>query len=152
MRRAVSSATPWPARALVVLRVSVGVFLIVKSISKFGWLLDGSPLTARLIKFAANQDVIALSRWYAQWLLPGAPVFARLSLIGELGGGIALIVGFRTRIVATLAALMILNYHLATGGLVDLEFLSEANGLVTVGALLALAIGASNLPWSVTRS
>jgi uncharacterized membrane protein YphA (DoxX/SURF4 family) len=78
-------------------------------------------------------------------------VFARLSLIGELGGGIALIVGFQARTVAILAALMVLNYHLATGGLVNFEFLSEANGLVTVAALLTLAIGGGNLPWSVTR-
>ena len=149
-RRAVP-APLWPARALVLLRVSLGVFLIVKSTSKFGWVLDSSPLTERLTKWEVNEHTIALSRWYAHFLLPGAPVFARLSFIGELGGGIALIAGFQTRLIAALAALMILNYHLATGGLVDFEFLSDASGLIVVAALVTLALGGRALPLSVSR-
>ena len=153
MRRSVSASpsSVWPARALVVLRVCLGVFLIVKSSSKFGWVLDSSPLTARLTKWMAKEDAVEVSRWYAQFLLPGAPIFARLSLIGELGGGIALIVGFHTRLIAALAALMILNYHLATGGLINFEFLSDASGLVVVSALITLALGGGGLPLSVTR-
>lgn len=131
-----------PGRALMLLRVALGIFLIVKSISKFGWLLDPSPLAERLAAWAADPDSIALSRAYARMLIAGAPVFARLALLGELGGGIALIAGFRTRIVAALATLMILNYHFATGGLIAYEFLSDASGLVVVAALIAIALGA----------
>lgn len=128
-------------RALVLLRICLGVFLIVKSINKFGWLLDTSPLTARLTAWAANPESIGISRAYAELLIPAAPVFARLALIGELGGGIALIAGFRTRIVAALALVMILNYHLASGGLLAYDFLTDASGLVVVSALAALAWG-----------
>lgn len=35
MRRSIPSSSPWPARALVLLRLSLGVFLIVKSTGKF---------------------------------------------------------------------------------------------------------------------
>ena len=127
-------------RALLVLRVALGVFLVVKSVSKFGWILDVAPLTQRLTAWAADPDSIGISRAYAKMLVPGAPVFARLVLLGELGGGLALIAGFRTRLVATAATLMILNYHLASGGLLAYEFLTDASGLVVVAALIALAL------------
>jgi uncharacterized membrane protein YphA (DoxX/SURF4 family) len=131
-------------RALVLLRICLGVFLIVKSIGKFGWLLDPSPLTARLTAWAAKPESIGISRAYAQMLIPAAPVFARMALAGELAGGIALIAGFRTRIVAALAVLMVVNYHLATGGLIAYDFLSDASGLVVVAALAALALGSKS--------
>src|SRR6266540_1767904 len=105
---------PNAERALVLLRIALGVFLIVKSASKWGWLLDASPLHERLVKWSTRPESSGLSRAYAHLLIPGAAVFARMSLIGELGGGIALIAGVKTRIVAALATLMIVNYHLAT--------------------------------------
>ena len=131
------------------LRVALGVFLIMKSTTKFGWLMDGSPLTAKLADWAVRPEVFWLSNWYAEVLVPGAPLFARLVLFGELGGGLALIAGFWTRPVALIATLMILNYHLASGGLVAMDFLSDASGLVVVAALLALAFDGRNLPLSI---
>ncbi len=135
---------PNAARALMLLRITLGVFLIIKSVSKWGWLLDSAPLHDKLVKWSTRPDSIGVSRGYAHLLIPGAPVFARMSLIGELGGGIALIAGFKTRIVAALAVLMILNYHLATGGLIAYDFLSDPSGLVVVAALATLAVGARN--------
>jgi uncharacterized membrane protein YphA (DoxX/SURF4 family) len=132
-----------------VLRVALGVFLIMKSTTKFGWLMDGSPLTARLADWAVRPDVFWLSNWYSEVLVPGAPLFARLVLFGELAGGLALLAGCWTRPVALLATLMILNYHLASGGLVAMDFLSDASGLVVVAALLALAFDGRNLPLSI---
>ena len=134
----------------LVLRVALGVFLIDKGLGKLPWLFESAPLAHRLTEWAARENVAEISRWYAHLLIGGAPLFARLSLLGELGGGVALVLGFRTREVAALSALMILNYHLASGGLIVPSFISEANGLATVGALIALAIGARNLPYSLT--
>lgn len=149
MRPVLPVSSPWPARALVLLRVSLGIFLIAKSTSKFGWVLDATPLTNRLVAWSANQDAIELSRSYAHLLLPGAPIFARAALVGELGGGIALIAGFQTRLVSALAALMILNFHMASGGLVSWDFVFDPSGLVVVSALATLALGARDLPLSV---
>lgn len=151
MRRGLPVSSPWPARALVVLRVCLGIFLIAKSTGKFGWLFDSTPLTDKLTTWSAKPDAIALSRAYAHFLLPGAPIFARLALVGELGAGIALVAGFQTRAIAALAALMILNFHLATGGLVSWDFLFDPSGFVVVSALAAVALGAQHLPLSVTR-
>jgi hypothetical protein len=44
---------------------------------------------------------------------------------------------------------MILNFHLASGGLVSWDFVSDPSGLVVVSALASLAIGARHLPMSV---
>ena len=145
------AASSGMGRALTVLRISLGIFLAIKSDSKLGWLADPSPLAERLARWSVKPESIALSRAYARLLAPSARVFARLSLLGELGGGIALVVGFHTRIVAALAALMILNYHLATGGLFAYDFLYDPSGLVVVSALVTLAIGGRGLPLSVTR-
>ena len=127
-------------RAFVLLRIALGVFLLGKAVGKVGWLLDSAPLTQRLTAWAADPESIDISRAYARLLIPGAAVFARMALVGELGGGLALVAGFRTRIVAALATLMILNYHLASGGLIAYEFLSDASGLVVVAALVSLAL------------
>jgi len=149
MSRGGGGGSVWTARALVLLRVAIGLFLIAKSVSKWGWLLDASPLTAKLVAWSAREDLAAASRAYAQMLVPGAPVFGRLVLLGELGGGLALIAGFWTRPVAALSALMVLNFHLASGGLFTPDFLNDASGLVVVAVLVALGLGARNLPLSV---
>jgi uncharacterized membrane protein YphA (DoxX/SURF4 family) len=147
-RSAPAGASPH-AHALTLLRIAVGVFLLVKCSGKIGWLVDAEPLVSRLTRWAANEEAIGLSRWYAGALLPGAWAFARLSFIGELGAGLALIAGFRTRVIAALAALMILNFHLATGGLISPDFLSDASGLLCIAALAALVVGGRDLPFSV---
>ena len=139
------------ARALTLLRVAVGVFLLVKCSGKIGWIVDAEPLVSRLTRWAANEEAIGVSRWYAGLLLPGAWAFARLSFAGELGAGLALVAGFHTRVIAALAALMILNFHLATGGLISTDFLSDASGLLCVAALAALVVGGRNLPFGVTK-
>ena len=142
MSRGGASGHGWKSsgQALLLLRIALGIFLIVKATSKFGWLLDSAPLAARLSAWASDADSIAVSRAYAGMLASGAPLFARLVLVGELGGGLALIAGYRTRLVAALAALMILNYHLASGDLFSYNFLSDASGLVVVAALGSLAL------------
>jgi hypothetical protein len=43
------------------------------------------------------------------------------------------------------------NFHFARGLLYDVEFLTEGVGFPVLGALVALAIGASKLPFSLSR-
>ncbi len=150
MSRGGGGGTVWSGRALVLLRVALGVFLIMKSLSKWGWLLDATPLATRLTAWSTRADVAAASRAYAHLLIPGAPIFGRLVLLGELGGGLALIGGVWTRPVAVLSALMVLNFQLASGGLISVDFLADSSGLVVVAGLIALGLGGRNLPLSVT--
>lgn len=150
MSRGGGGGSVWGGRALVLLRVALGVFLIMKSLSKWGWLMDATPLATKLTAWSTRADVAAASRSYAHLLIPGAPVFGRLVLLGELGGGLALIGGVWTRPIAVLSALMVLNFQLASGGLLTVDFLADSSGLVVVAGLFALGLGGRNLPLSIT--
>jgi len=78
-------------------------------------------------------------------------VFARLTVLGELGAGLALVAGFWTRLTAGLALVMVLNFHLATGAIFRFGFLTDASGLPLLGALAALAMAGGRLPWGLDK-
>ena len=44
---------------------------------------------------------------------------------------------------------MVLNFHVASGALFRTDFVTNGYGLPVLGGLLALAIGAGRLPWSL---
>ena len=136
------------SRGLAILRILIGVFFIAEGLGKVGWLLDSGPLTLRLTGWLATAT--PASRWYLQTVaLPGAPLFARMVLLGELSAGVALVVGFWTRLAATFAFLMVMNIHVASGALFTWSFLSSGYGPPVVGSLLALAVGGGRLPWGM---
>lgn len=136
-----------PAYGLAILRILIGVFFLFQGLSKIQWLIDSRPLGAQLADFMSAAT--PLNRWYLERLLPGLPVFARLVVLGELLTGLALITGFWTPLVAGLACLMVLNFHVAGGTLFQYAFLTNGYGLPVLGSLLALAIGGRRLPWSL---
>jgi uncharacterized membrane protein YphA (DoxX/SURF4 family) len=140
---------PGPAYGLAILRILLGVFFLFQGISKIRWLIDSRPLGAQLAQFMSTAT--PLNRWYLERLLPGLPVFARLVVFGELLTGLALMTGFWTRMVAGLALLMVLNFHVAGGTLFQYAFLTNGYGLPVLGSLLALAIGGGRLPWSLRK-
>ena len=57
----------------------------------------------------------------------------------------ALLAGFRVRLVAVIAAAMVLNFHFAMGVLFDWGYLYNAYGPPVLGSLAALAIGPQRL-------
>ena len=61
--------------------------------------------------------------------IPGAPVFAGLVLLGELTTGAVLVCGFRLRLAAAAALLMVLNFHLASGIMFTYGYLTNGYGL-----------------------
>ena len=136
------------SHGLRVLLLLMGVFLIFMGLGKTAWLGDSGFLVSELrgwMEFAPS-----LSVWYLETLaIPGALVFARLVPLGELTTGAALVLGFRTRLAATVALLMILNFHVAMGVIFTYGYLTNGYGLPVVGALLALAIGGTRLPFGV---
>lgn len=139
-----------PAYGLAVLRVLLGVFFLFEGINKAAWLLDSTPLASQLTGWLENAN--ALSRWYLTTVcLPGAKVFARLVMLGETATGVALILGVWPRLAATLALLMVLNIHLASGAFFQYRFLTNGYGFPVLGGLFALAMGAVHLPFSLRR-
>jgi uncharacterized membrane protein YphA (DoxX/SURF4 family) len=136
------------AGSLRVLSFVMAGFLLLMALGKVGWLSDSGPLTDEL--WGWSESAPALSRWYLNTVaIPGAPVFARLVPLGEFLTGVALLVGFRVRLAATVAVLMVLNFHFAMGILFQVAYLTNGYGPPVVGSLAALALGPARLPFSV---
>jgi len=123
--------------ALVVLRVSLGVFMIAKGLDKLAWFVHPNLLAVKLDAFL--EKATPANRWWVTLLIPGVAVFARLVPFGELAAGLSLIVGRFTRLAAILAFLMILNFHLATGAMFHWNFPSDGQAFPVLGGLLAIA-------------
>jgi uncharacterized membrane protein YphA (DoxX/SURF4 family) len=147
-RAGAPAASGPPATGLRVLSMLLGVFFIFEGLGKIAWLTDSGPLASALQGWL--KEAPPTSRWYLEtFAIPGVPMFARLVALGELLGGAALLSGFWTRIAALAAFLMVLNFHIASGAIFQYRFLTNGFGLPVLGALLALAIGGSRLPWSI---
>jgi hypothetical protein len=72
-------------------------------------------------------------------------------VMGGFLTGAALLVGFRPRVAAFVALLMVINFHFAMGLLFQLAYLTNGYGPPVVGSLAALALGPARLPFSVHR-
>ena len=141
--------TPY-AVGLRVLAVGLGVFFIAMSLNKIAWLTDTHLLLERFQRWAPTASPSV--RWYLQTIaIPAAPILARGIPISEFCTGLALIAGVWIRLAAVLALFMVLNFHFGTSAFYAWEFLRDGTGPPVLAGLLALAIGAKNLPYSVDR-
>ena len=137
------------AAGLMLVRITAGIFVFFMGVGKVRWLLDSTPLANQLSIWSAQAT--PLSRWYLERILPGTPVFARLVPLGEIAGGLALVMGFWTRLVAGAMFLMILNFQVAAGAMFTYAYLTDANGLPLLGSLLGLVLGGGRLPLSIKK-
>ena len=138
------------ALGLRLLAAMLGVFFLSMGLNKLAWFADSGILVRRFQMFLT--DASPATRWYIETIaMPGAPLFARIVPLAELSAAAALILGFWTRLAAALALLMVLNFHLATGEIFTRGFLLDGAGPPVLGALLALAIGGRQLPWTLSR-
>jgi uncharacterized membrane protein YphA (DoxX/SURF4 family) len=128
--------------------VCIGVFFIAMAFNKVAWLADGNLLLERFERWAPTARPAV--RWYLEAIaIPGAPLFARLVPIAEFSAGTALILGFWPRLVALAALFMVLNFHFATASFWSWDFLRDGTGPPLIGGLLAIAIGAAKMPFSI---
>jgi len=136
--------------ALRILSVALGVFLIFMGLDKIEFLTDSGILRQRLEEWRGMAG--RLASWYLDTLaIPGAPIFARLVVLAELAAGSALVLGVKVRPAATLALLMVINFHIAADVMFRYDYLINAYGLPVLGGLLALAVGGARLPFSVSK-
>ena len=136
---------------LRVLSAVMGMFFVLMGVDKLEWLMDSSFLIWQLDQW--RELTSGSSRWYLDTVArPGAPLFARLVPLAELIFGVALVAGFRVRLIATIALAMILNFHFASGIIFTAGYLTNGYGPPVIGSLLALTLSGQNLPWSIQRS
>jgi uncharacterized membrane protein YphA (DoxX/SURF4 family) len=135
--------------ALRTLSIALGVFLLFMGIDKLSWLTDTSVLAGRFQEWL--EAASATNRWYLERIaIPGTSAFARIVPVAEITMGIALVCGFRVRWVAALALFMVVNFHFASDVIFHYAYLTNAYGLPVLGGLLALALGGTRLPLSVS--
>jgi uncharacterized membrane protein YphA (DoxX/SURF4 family) len=139
------------ALGLRLLAIMLGVFFLGMCSTKLAWFLDSSILLNKFqMIFLPKAPPIV--RWYLETVcIPGAPLFARLVPLGELAAGLALVAGFWPRMAATVALLMVLNFHFATSAFWSVDFLRDGTGLPVLGGLLVLALNGARLPFSVSK-
>ncbi len=119
-----------------------------EGLTKLRWFLNSERLAKTLAEWLPGAN--AWRRAYLQHVaIPYVEIFSRLVVLGELCCGIALIAGLFTRPAAIAGFLMVLNFHFASSALFKYAFFTNGYGLPVLGGLLALAIGAGRLPWSV---
>ena len=128
---------------LRILALVMGVFLCLMGVNKVSWITDSSILLSQLLQW--RDSAFGSSLWYLETIaLPGASVFARVVPVAEVSAG------FRVRLVAILAVVMILNFHFASGVIFAMSYLTNGYGPPVLGSLLALGLSGRRLPWSVT--
>ena len=128
--------------AFLALRVTLGVFMVWFGFERSSWLLDAGPIASQLSTWLV--DATPASRWYLERIIPGAPVFARFVPFASLVGGVALVFGLWTRLAAVLSLLAVLSLQLGEGAMFRFSYLGDADGLLPVGTLLALAIAGAD--------
>jgi uncharacterized membrane protein YphA (DoxX/SURF4 family) len=144
-------ATDRRATGLTVLRICIGIFFLFEGLGKLRWFTNSSLLTNQLNGWVG---AVSPNSWSARYLsaiaVPYAHYFARLVPLGELASGLALILGIWTPFFAFVAFFMALNFEFASGVLFKYAWLTNPYGLPVLGGTLALALGGTRLPWSMS--
>ena len=136
--------------ALRIMAILVGIFFVSMALNKLSWITDSDILVDKFEILSKGAPPIVRS-YIETVAMPGAPVFARIVPLAEFATALALILGFWTRLAALVALFMILNFHFATASFFHWEFLRDGTGPPLIGALLALAIAARELPFSLSK-
>jgi uncharacterized membrane protein YphA (DoxX/SURF4 family) len=128
----------------------MGLFLLFMGLDKIDWFLNGGILAEQLQQWRGGARPLA--RWYLDTIaFPAVPIFARVVPLAELAAGTALVLGVRVRLAAALALLMVINIHIAADVMFRYEYLWNAYGPPVLGALLALAVGGTRLPYRASK-
>jgi thiosulfate dehydrogenase [quinone] large subunit len=125
--------------ALVLLRVYLGVVFLIAAVPKVrGDFTTG--LTAFLEQRALEQSHPFYRGFLQEVVLPNTQLFAALVTWGEFLVGVLLILGLMTRLSATVALLLTLNYMFAKGAW---PWTPSSNDAAFFAISLALVIGAA---------
>ena len=107
---------------LAFLRIAAGLSLLMSGLQKLAWFRSSAPLEqifANWVQHPANATVAK----YLALMAPHHGFLARMVVLGELGLGTLLVIGFLTPLAALLAFLMVLQFQFAGGHLFSLGYL-----------------------------
>jgi uncharacterized membrane protein YphA (DoxX/SURF4 family) len=125
---------------LALLRIATGVSLLLAGISKLAWFGNPGILEQTLTGFAAHAANPLVAK-YVALVQPHYAIFARVVVLGELGLGALLIIGFLTPLASLLAFLMVLQFFFASSQVFTQKWYSGASGLVYTLQFLVIFAG-----------
>lgn len=125
---------------LALLRIAAGASLVLTGLHKLGWFTDPSKLETQLTGWAAHPANPVVAKYLAL-VAPHHHLFARMVVLGELGLGALLILGFLTPLAALLSFLMVLNFVFASGQMFSLPFYTGESALVYLLVFPVLLLG-----------
>lgn len=101
---------------LAILRVYLGVILLITNIGK---LTRGTPFSTEMLGFlrgvATRRASVPYLHFVQQVVIPHSTLFSYLVMTGEAVAALSLLTGTMTRVGATVAMFLFLNYMLAKG-------------------------------------
>ena len=101
---------------LAILRVYLGVILLITNIGK---LTRGTPFSTEMLGFlrgvATRRASVPYLHFVQQVVIPHSTLFNYLVMTGEVVAALSLLTGTMTRVGATVAMFLFLNYMLAKG-------------------------------------
>jgi uncharacterized membrane protein YphA (DoxX/SURF4 family) len=125
---------------LALLRIAAGISLILAGLTKLSWFQSPAALQQTLAKWSAGAASPMVARYLAI-VTPHAGLFARMVVLGELGLGALLLVGFLTPLAALLAFLMVLNFSVASSQILGKQFYAAPGSLVYLLSFLVIFAG-----------
>jgi len=97
---------------LALMRIAAGATLILAGLQKLAWFSSSVPLQQTFTKFQANAANGMVAK-YVAFVAPHAGVLSKVVVLGELGLGTLLVLGFLTPLAALLAFVMTLQFYFA---------------------------------------
>lgn len=122
---------------LTLLRLVVGAVFLVAGLGKWSWLDEPDVLTKMFNVWLGS--VGSIEQGYIEFMMPAAEVLRYVVLFGELATAISLMLGVLVPVSSVLAALMVLNFKLASGGLLTWRFFGDPYGMLLVVLLVMFA-------------
>jgi uncharacterized membrane protein YphA (DoxX/SURF4 family) len=112
---------------LALLRIAAGISLFAAGLHKLTWFAH-PPLDQRFAEWSQHPANAFVAR-YLHFVADPPTILGRMVVLGELGLGMLLIVGFLTPLAALLAFFMVLNFQVASSAMFSLSYLTGLSGL-----------------------
>lgn len=124
---------------LALLRIAAGVSLFAAGLHKLQWFTH-PPLDQRFLEWSQHPANAMVAK-YLHFVSNHPSILSRMVVMGELGLGLLLIIGFLTPLAALLAFFMVLNFQFAGSSMFSLDYLTGQSGLAYLLIYPVLLLG-----------
>jgi uncharacterized membrane protein YphA (DoxX/SURF4 family) len=132
---------------LVILRMHLGVILLITVAGK---VFRSEPFSVEMLTYLQKYSMRVASLPYKHFLesiiIPHAVLFSHLIVIAEIAAGVSLLLGLATRLGATIAMFLFLNYLFSKG---RLFWSPDSEDAAVFFSALVCMLGAAGRVWGI---